>query len=147
MTATLTLGRASLGLPDLVVDGTAPASEGYFIGAGGLAEPTFDVRSTYAPDSAYTPGSQLLAATLQASTLPVVVVVQANSTAALTTLKAALAQAAFQFAYTVTLTVNGTAQVFDAGPCWPAWSGLTSALVDAHMVRATLAIPVQPTGV
>lgn len=146
MSASVTIDRSSLGLADLVVTGTAPAGDGFFLADGGLAEPTFDVRSTYAPDSAYTAGKQLLAAALEASTLPVGVVAQASTTAALAALKAELAQAVWQFAYTVTLTLDGTAQAWDAGPCWPAWGALSSAWVDVHMARANVVIPVQPTG-
>lgn len=146
MTTTLTIDRSSLGLGDLVVGGTAPAGDGFFLRAGGLSEPTFDVRTTYAPDSAYVPGSQLLAAVLTAATLPAVVVAQASTTAGLAALKAELAAAVWQFAYPLTLTVDGTAHPWDAGPCWPAWGELSSAFVDAHMAAANLVIPVQPTG-
>lgn len=146
MTATLTLDRSGLSLEDLVIPGTAPTGAGLFLRSGGLSEPTFDVRTTYAPDSAYVSGSVLLAAVLTASTLPVSVVAQAATSEALAALRAELSAAVFQFAYTVTLTVDGVATAWDAGPCWPAWGELTSPMVDARLSVASLVIPVQPTG-
>lgn len=144
MTTSVSIDRTSLGLPALVVPASAPAGDGFFLAVGGVGEPAFDVRTTYAPDSAYVPGSQLLAAVLAASTLPLVVCAQAATAAGLAALKAELAAATFQFTYPLTLTVADQVQQWEAGPAWPVWGDLTSAWVGANMARAALAIPINP---
>jgi hypothetical protein len=146
MSVSVSLDRSNLpGAPaPLVIPGSAPAGDGLFLILGGLFEPQFDVRYTYAPDSAYVAGSQLLTAVLAASTLPVGVGAKASSTAALAALQAELAAATYQFAYTVTLTVDGVARSWDAGPSWPAWGELTSWVVDAYMARGNVVIPINP---
>lgn len=144
MTTSLTFDRTSLGLPDLVITGEAPAGAGFFITRDGLGQPAFDVRATYAPDSAYVGGSVLLAAVLSASTLPVTVCAQAPTAAGLAVLKAELEAAAFQFTYPLTLTLADEPRTWDAGPAWPAWSDTASEWVGVNMARAALAIPVNP---
>lgn len=144
MTITVALDRTSLGLTPLTVTGSAPAGDGYFLTQGGITLPAFDVRATYAPDSAYVAGSQLLAAVLAASTLPLVVAAQASTSTALADLQATLATALWQFTYQLTLTVDGVATTWEAGPCWPNWGELTSPFVEVHMATANLAIPVNP---
>lgn len=145
MSATVTLDRTSLSLPPLEITGSAPDTSGLFLdGSVGLLEPAFDVRATYAPDSNYVPGTQLLTAVLGASTLPLAVVAMGASAAGLATVKAELETAVWQFSYDVTLTVNGQPRTWSAGPCWPAWAELSSALADQHLARTAVVIPVNP---
>lgn len=144
MTVSVTLDRTSLSLAPLVITGSAPAGDGFFLTMGGLAEPAFDVRATYAPDSAYVAGSQLLAAVLTASTLPLGIGVKATTHAGLDTLKTELSNATWQFDYEVTLDVEGVTTTWDAGPCWPVWGQLTSGLVTAVLALANVVIPVNP---
>jgi hypothetical protein len=106
--------------------------------------PQFTPRTTYAPDSAYVAGSKLLAATLAAASIPVVIYAQAATTAALATLKAELEAAVSQFAYTLTLVVDGTSYSWPADFSWPIWGDVDSGMVGAHIARAALTIPVNP---
>lgn len=139
----LTITRASLSLPDLVI-GDDPGGSLWIAGAG---EPGFGFRYNYAPDSDHVPGSALLSAVLEMSSLPVTIYARAASSAALATLRNEVAAAVSQFSYTVTLTVDGIASSFSADPVWPHWQWAEdSGMVAAHMASTSLSIPVNPPG-
>lgn len=139
----LTITRASLSLGNLVIDDDPAAS----LWISGVGEPAFDFRYGYAPDSAHIPGSTLLSAVLEMSSLPVTIYARAASSAALETLRNEVRAAVSQFSYTVTLTVDGIASSFSADPVWPHWQWAEdSGMVAAHMASTSLSIPVNPPG-
>ena len=109
-----------------------------------VGNPQFSMRLSYAPASDWVPGSKLLAAVLEQSSLPVVVYARAASSAALAAVQAELESAVSQFAYTVTLTVDGVARSWAADPTWPNWGDVDEGLVSAKAARASFAIPVNP---
>jgi hypothetical protein len=142
-TLSLTLDRTSLSLSDLVIAGTAP-SAGLWIE---LADnPDFLFRYTYAPDSAYVPGKQLLAAVLDQATLPVTVHGQAASANDLSALRDELSAALAQFSYPVTLTLDGISTTWSADCSTAAFGSIDSGQQQALIFSANLVIPVNPPG-
>ena len=139
----LTIDRTSLSLADLVITND-PYAGNYHLPEDGLERPGFSMRRTYAPDSAYFPGRTLLAAVADASTLPVVIYTHAASAALLAAARAALEAATSQFAYDVTLSVDGQSQTWLADPELPQWGPVDSGLVRAHIEVARLVIPINP---
>ena len=136
----LTITRTALSLADLVI--TNDPAPGIWIESVGA--PSFSQRLTYAPPSDYIPGNKLLAKALDASSLPVVLYAKASTSAALATLKASLEAAVNQFAYTVTLTVDGVSQSWAADPTWPNWGDVDDGMAAAKAARALFSIPVNP---
>lgn len=110
-----------------------------------IQPPGFSFRYDYAPDSAHIPGSTLLSAALEASSLPLAVYARGTSAATKEAAMAELEAAVSQFAYTVTLTLDGQAHEFAADPTWPQWSW-DAGMANAFMARAALVIPVNPPG-
>lgn len=108
-----------------------------------ILEPGFEFRYGYAPVSPHMPGQQLLSAVLEQSTLPAVVYAQGTSTAHLRALKDELAAAVAQFAYDVTLAIDGDVQTFSADPTWPQWQQ-DWGMAEAFMASTSLSIRVNP---
>lgn len=130
VTASVSIDRTSLSLSPLVID-TAAAST-YRLGDGGLSRPVMTPRETKAPESRYYAGSELLAVTREQTALHLGVIIQAASSAALNTAVQALDDALWQFAYDVTVTVDGVVKVWH---CTPATLGTASGLVEASHVE------------
>lgn len=137
----LSFDRTSLSLSPLVV--TNNPDEDLWIEV--FQEPGFDFRYKYAPDSDLIPGSTLLAAVLEMTSLPVSIYARAASTAALRAVKDELAAAVSQFSYDLTLTVDGDDMTFSADPSWPQWV-TDYGMASAYMARTSLAIRVNPPG-
>lgn len=145
MSTSLTINRVASGLAitNLVI-GTTFASGSLYLPEDGLTRPDMDYRRGYAPDSSYVPGRTLLAAVLEASTLPVTIYARAASTSALRTLEATLTAALAQWAYDVTLTVDGQSETWTGEPTRPAFGPVDSGMVRAFISRAALTIPINP---
>jgi hypothetical protein len=139
----LTITRAALSLPDLVV-GDHPGDGSLYVTEDGVGSVGWDFRRTYAPESGWQSGKSLLAAAREASTLPLTVYAHATTSANLATAKATLEAAAAQWAYAVTVTVDGVSETYNAEPAIPQWGGLDSGMVRAHLARCQLVIPVNP---
>ena len=141
MILSVTLSRESLSLADLVItnDPTADIT----LLEEGFARPGFTMRRTYAPDSAWVGGRQLLAAVVDASTLPLVFNINGSSAANAEALIDEVEAAVTQFAYDVTLSIDGQAHTWLADPELPSWTA-DSGMVRAHMVRGSVVIPVNP---
>lgn len=145
MELTVTLDRG----PDddaLVIRQTPPPSgqAGLWVPSDGVQRPTRGVRRTYAPDSAYFPGRVLLAAVEDASTLPLVIYAGADTSAALEALIDELEAATTQFAYDLTLSIDGQDRTWLADPELPQWGEVDPGMVAAHMARASIVIPLNP---
>ena len=142
--SSVSIDRTSLGLGPLVLNND-PHDGAYTYPEDGLAIPNFDLRRTYAPDSAWAAGRMLLGAVLDQAMLPLTVAVIGTSAATLKARKDELAAALGQFAYSVTVTVGGVVQ-----GTWPAeaatvWWGVVDH-GDAQIFHAvgTTSIPVNP---
>jgi hypothetical protein len=142
----LTIDRTSLSLSPLVISND-PFAGNFHLPEDGLERPGFTMRRLYAADSAYFAGRVLLAAVADASTLPAVIYAHAASSAALSVAMAELEAATTQFAYSLTLSIDGEAQTWAADPELPQWGPVDSGLVRAHIARASIAIPINPAGV
>lgn len=138
----LTIARESP-LADLVITND-PHAGNFHLPEDGLERPGFTMRRTYAPDSAYFPGRTLLAAVADASTLPVIIYAHATTSALLVTAMAELEAALTQFAYDITLSIDGQAKTWLADPELPQWGAIDSGMVRAHMARASVVIPINP---
>lgn len=143
MTTSLTFDRTTLSLTPLVIGLYSPTAT-YFLAGDGVFRPDFTVRRTYAADSNYIPGKRLLTAVADAGTLPVVIYLQADTTADLETARGALNDAATQWSYDVTLTIDGVARTYQADPEFPQWGQVTHGEMRAFMARASIQIPVNP---
>jgi hypothetical protein len=139
----LSIDRTSLSLSPLVL-GNDPSGV-YVYPEDGLAQPNFEMRRRYAPDSAYTPGRLLLGSVLDGTTIPLTIDVRGTSAANLLSRKAELEAAVAQFAYTVTMVVAGqTVGTWPADPTAPWWGIVNHADAAAFIATGTLAIPVNP---
>jgi hypothetical protein len=143
ISSSLSIDRTGLSLSPLVLANN-PAGA-YVYPEDGLAQPNFEMRRTYAPDSRYTPGRLLLGAVLDGTTIPLTVTVRGTSAANLLARKAELEAAVAQFAYTVTMTVAGVeVGAWPADPTAPWWGVVDHADAAAFLAVGTLAIPVNP---
>lgn len=143
MTTSLSFDRTTLSLTPLVIGLYSPVAT-YFLAGDGVFRADFTMRRNYAADSNYIPGKRLLAAVADAGTLPVVIYLQSDSTAALETAREALNDAATQWSYDVTLTLDGVATTYQADPEFPQWGQVTQGELRAYMARAAIQIPVNP---
>lgn len=117
MSASVSIDRTSLSLSPLVIVGPGDASTTYLLTKNGLGRPGVTQRLTYMPDSPYIHGSELLAAAQEQSSLPLEIVVQAATASALDAAVQALADAVFQFSYTVTVTpASGVSKTWACDP-------------------------------
>lgn len=139
----LTIARDALSLDDLVITND-PYAGNFHLPEDGLERPGFTMRRTYAPDSAYFPGRVLLAAVADASTMPVSIYAHADDSAGLATAMAELEAATSQFAYDLTLSIDGQARTWLADPELPQWGAVDSGMVRAFMARASIVIPLNP---
>lgn len=144
---TIVIDRSGLSLADLTID-----TEGfgtYLVDVAGLGRPGVVPRETFAATSPWVSGQLRTSVTLEETTLPLVVRVQAASSSALDTAVTALEAALNQFVYTVTKTVDGVAKAYTAYPATiGAVDGLTTfAGVQAHFEDLSISIPIYPTPV
>lgn len=143
MILSLTIGRASLGLADLVITND-PAAGAFWLPEDGLEEPDQTWRLNYAPDSADIHGRELLSASRDHSSIPATIYTDATSSAELAANKAALSAALGQFTYPVTLDLDGAPLTYDADPCGPRWGAVDSGMVRARIARCSVSIPIYP---
>lgn len=143
MNLTLTIGRASLSLPDLVITNN-PFGATFWLPEEGLEEPTVDWRLTYYPDAPDIAGKALRAAVLEHTAIPAAIYTQASDAATLQANKRELLNALGQFSYSVTLDLDGAADTYDADPCGPRWGPVDSGMVRSRIARAEVLIPVYP---
>lgn len=143
MILSLTITRAGLSLPDLVISNDPEAGD-FWLPEDGLEEPDQNWRLDYMPDHPDVHGRDLLSASREHTDIPVTVYTDAASSAALATNKATLAAALGQFTYTVTLNLDGATSTYSADPCGPRWGAVDSGMVRARLARASFTIPVYP---
>ncbi len=142
----VTIGRDSLSLPDLVIDGN-PSTGDFHLTEEDCTWPAFTMRRTYAPSSENVGGEQLLAMVPNQGTLGLGIEAHGGSQAATATAKLELTAALTQFSYTLTLEVAGVAiGTYNADPEFPQWGELDSGNVRAAIDKATITIPINPAG-
>jgi hypothetical protein len=144
MTASVTIDCSSISAPNVVISDDPTGT--YVLLFEGLGRPAITWRLTSAPDSVNVHGTEYVAAVKEQTSLPLKVMVQAASSAALDTAVTALEDALSQFTYPTTVAVDGVSKVWS---CAPAAYSPTSGLVDASMVAQhfdvyTITIPVYP---
>ena len=146
-TLSVTISREGLDLPDLVIgDGSEVTPEApFWVPADGISTPDLTWRYSYAPDSPWLSGKKLLSAVLEASSIPMSVMVgPVASQADLEAAKDELTEAVSQFVYTTTITVDGVPAAWSCDPAYPQWGTLTHAYAEQRLARAALVIPVNP---
>ena len=109
-----------------------------------VSRPAFDYRRTYA-SSPFTRAVQT-SAVKDGGTLEVVLYAKAATSAALATLRAELEDAVGQFFFTLTVTEDGVATVYDCDCAAVSWNSHDAGMASAHIARAVLTIPCYPTG-
>lgn len=142
MTVSLTIDRTALSLADLVI-GTDWAGA-FHLPEDGVGRGNFSIRRTYAPNSRLIGGQQLLSAVTDLGSLPLRIYAHGTSTADLAMNMAALDAALSQWAYQITLTVDGVSQTWWADPELPTWGPVDSGEVAAHIAVASVSVPIQP---
>lgn len=143
MILSLTISRTSLSLADLVITND-PEAGAFWLPEEGLEEPDETFRLTYMPDSRDVHGKELVAAVREHSSIPATVYTKATSAVLLAANKAVLSAALGQFAYDVTLNLDGAAATYSADPCGPRWGEVDSGMVKQRMAKASFVIPVYP---
>ena len=143
MTTSVSFDRTALSLSPLVVAGYSSTAT-YFLPSDGITWPAFTMRRTYAPDGDIA-GKQLLSAVPDEGSVQLAIYVQSDTTADLRTAMDALDAAATQWAYDLTVTVDGVARTYQADPEYPQWGQVDAGMVRAFMSHATITIPVNPT--
>jgi len=141
--ASVTIDRTALSLPDLVIDGD-PFGVDFHLPEDGIGRANFALRKTYAPDSELFGGKQLLSFVRDLGSVSLRIYAHGTSTADLEANRAALDAAFSQWAYELTLTVDGVAQTFWADPELPTWEPLDSGMAGAFMAVASVVVPLQP---
>lgn len=139
----LTFDRTGLSLGPLVI-GPNPFTGSFHLPEDGLSRPGFTIRRGYAPGSAFLPGQYLLTAVTESSTLPVIIYAHGDTSAEVEAAIAELNTAATQFAYDVTLAIDGQAMTWPADPELPDWGPVDTGLIRAHIAIASLVIPINP---
>lgn len=136
----VSIARTSLSLSPLVLadDGTT-----YRITEDGIGRPGRTWRLGQMPDSADTHGTEYISAALEQTNLPLKVLVQAASSAALEAALDDLEDALGQFAYETTVTIDGAARTWTCGPA-SSQASIDSGQVAAHLSEVTITIPVYP---
>lgn len=146
MGLTISVDRSSLSLGPLVITGArATAAAGLWVPAGGYVRPTFAARYAYAPDSAFVPGRQMLAATLTDGTWPLRIRAAAASDVALAALRAAVEAAFGQFSYPATVTLDGVAETWVCSYSRPEWPESRQWRRLGHEEILEVTVPVKPT--
>ena len=143
MILSLTIGRASLSLADLVITNDPNAGD-FWLPEDPFDEPEENYRLRYMPDSDDVHGKELVSAVLEHTSIPATVYTKAASAAALKANKAALRAALGQFAYSVTVNLDGATATYSADPCGARWGTVDSGMVRAHIAKASVSIPVYP---
>lgn len=146
MNLTVTISRTSLSLGPLVISNYPEPGSPWWLPEDAVGEPGFAFRTTMAPESAYMPGDQPLAAVLDAATLPLAVYAQAVEGATLEQVKAVLSLAVAQFRYAITVDVGGQSRSWVAFPAWPQWGDLDSGMAAQSMARCSITVPINPAG-
>lgn len=137
------LDRSSLSLSDLVIDDDTTAT--YVLLKDGLGRPGITWRLGAMPDSADVHGTEYVSAVKEQTSLPLRVMVQAASSAALDVAVTALEDALSQFTYPVTVDVDGVARVWSGAPAaWSTESGVQHAYVAGFFDVLLVTIPVYP---
>jgi hypothetical protein len=130
------LGAAALSIPDF-------PTAGLWIPEDGLSRPgkTWTKQTATSP---FTHGTVTTRAKLEQATINLSVYAQGVSTAAVVALQDEVEAAFAQFAYTVTITLDGSAKSYVCDPADLSWGDLLSPEAKAFMARATLTIPCHP---
>ena len=141
-TVTVSIDRASLSLTALAITNDGAT---YQIAQDGLGEPNITWRRLSAPDSANIHGTEYIGAVKEQTSIPLVVIVKAASSSALKTARDALFAALSQFSYPVTITVDGVAEVWTAGPAdWARSTTVQPGQVAQFFTSLTVTVPVYP---
>jgi hypothetical protein len=140
----LTIDRAGLSLPDLVITNDGFVSDGLWI--ADFSEALFEFRYGYAPPHPHIKGNQLLWAVLDQGGQPATVYARGTSSADLAAKKAIVEQAVSQFNYDLTVTVDGVAATFSTDPTWPQWQA-DAGMSEAFMASTSLSFRVNRVGV
>lgn len=142
-TATLSIDRTGLSLSALVFDGADTGTTHVLVE---MNEPARVNRTSYASAGRFMHGLVPVASTWEHTTLAATVRLEAASAAALETAKDALVAALGQFSFTVTTTVNGVANVWQAerGSMVLAGDSLEYENLRRDVERYRITIPVHP---
>lgn len=141
---TITIGCSSIGADDIVI--STDGFSTYYVDKAGLGRVARIPRETFATASPFMDGQARTQVVWDESSYPLVMRVQADSTAALDSAIGALENALSQFIYPVTDLLDGVTKVWTAFPAtWNSTDGLRAfERVMAYHEDLAITIPVDP---
>lgn len=137
--------RTALSLSPLVIDAD-PFAGDFHLPEDSATWPAFSMRRSYLPDSDWIAGQQLRSAVRSPATLPLTIYAHSDTTAGLRAVMEELEAASSQWAYDISLTMDGSTWTWPADPELPQWGDIDSGMARAHMARASLVVPINPAG-
>lgn len=143
--SSVTIDRSSLSLSDLVIDEALDATYVLLRGSR-LRRPATTWRKGGPPDSQDVHGSEFTSAVKEQTEIPLRVMVQADTSAALDAAIDELDEALSQFTFPVTVDLDGVVKVWDASPApWAPEPDLEEyAAMLQHFDVLTISVPVYP---
>lgn len=144
----ISIDRSSLELEPLLITGsraTAAEAHGLWVPAGGYVRPVFSTRMTYVAPSAVIGGRVAVGATTDQGTWPLTVRMEMSSAELLAAMRTVLSLAVGQWAFPVTVTLDGVTEAWACRASIPTWPASRQFQRDAHEDVARLSIPVIPT--
>lgn len=142
--SSVTIDRSSLSLADLVIDEAMDGTYVLLLGSR-LRRPGTIWRKSAMPDSNDVHGTEFLTAVKEQADIPLKVMVQADTSAALDTAIDELDDALSQFTYPVTVDLDGVEKVWDASPApWSPDDLEEYQAVLQHFDVLTVTLPVYP---
>lgn len=146
-TASVSIDRTSLGKAPLVIADDGAVFRFTDNGVGYVVQ---SVRVSTMPDSIDVDGSEPIAFTREATSLPLEFYIQGASTAEVEASLAELEEALFRLSYPVTRTVDGGSKTYSGGPTAPTpiRSSVDAGVLAAHFDTVAVSIPFyNPNGV
>lgn len=138
--ASVSVDRSSLELDPLVISDDGPV---FRLTEDGIGQVVQSVRLVTAPDSVDVDGSEIVAFSREATSLPLEFHIFGSSSADLAAKVAEVEAAFYRLTYPVTRAVGGVAMTWGGGPCAlvPKRATVDSAISAAHFETFSVTIP------
>lgn len=128
---------------DLVIDSN-PYLGDFHIPEEGFEWPRFGMRREYAPPSVWVAGELLLSVVSGPADWQFEVYAHGDTSGDLSDAMDELEAALTQFAFDVTIDVNGVTRTYAADPEFPDWGEVDTGMARAHMAKATIRLQLNP---
>lgn len=133
---TVTIGRDSLSLADLVFSGD-PTGD-FHVPEDGVRWPRVALRRIYAPESEFIAGRVKLAQVAGVADYPLSLYVHGATTAEIAANMDALEAAVTQFEFDLTIAVDGESRTYTAEGDYPDWGEVDHSHLRGHFVKGAV---------